>query len=71
LPHHSIAQRLFVWFPNAGAGDVWLEVYKLPKEIWLKEMEHPQSTLNQKKKAKQLQLVGTAFLINIFLSTLS
>uniref|UniRef100_A0A8C6HFH4 WD repeat domain 93 n=1 Tax=Mus spicilegus TaxID=10103 RepID=A0A8C6HFH4_MUSSI len=46
----------FAAFLFQGAGDVWLEVYKLPKEIWLKEMEHPQSTLNQKKKAKQLQL---------------
>ncbi|XP_026640237.1 WD repeat-containing protein 93 [Microtus ochrogaster] len=39
-----------------GAGDIWLEVYKLPKETWIKEMEHPQSAQNPKKKTKQLQL---------------
>ncbi|KAL6047423.1 hypothetical protein STEG23_011004 [Scotinomys teguina] len=39
-----------------GAGEVWLEVYKLPKETWLKEVEHPQSAINPKKKNKQLQL---------------
>nr|XP_048290843.1 WD repeat-containing protein 93 isoform X1 [Myodes glareolus] len=38
-----------------GAGDVWLEVYKLPKETWIKEVEHPQSAQNPKKKTKPLQ----------------
>ncbi|KAM5177144.1 WD repeat-containing protein 93 isoform 4-T7 [Callospermophilus lateralis] len=40
----------------AGVGDVWLDVYKLPKESWLKEVEHPQVTSNAKKKARQTQL---------------
>uniref|UniRef100_A0A8D2AS28 WD repeat domain 93 n=1 Tax=Sciurus vulgaris TaxID=55149 RepID=A0A8D2AS28_SCIVU len=45
----------FAAFLLQGAGDVWLDVYKLPKESWLKEVEHPQVTLNAKKKARQLQ----------------
>ncbi|XP_008068816.1 WD repeat-containing protein 93 isoform X2 [Carlito syrichta] len=46
----------FAAFLLQGAGDVWLDVYKLPKESWLREMEHPQLTLNPKKKGKQPQL---------------
>ncbi|XP_017658574.1 WD repeat-containing protein 93 isoform X1 [Nannospalax galili] len=45
----------FAAFLLQGGGDVWLEVYKLPKETWLKEVEHPQFGLNAKKKVKQLQ----------------
>uniref|UniRef100_G1PJP7 WD repeat domain 93 n=1 Tax=Myotis lucifugus TaxID=59463 RepID=G1PJP7_MYOLU len=40
---------------QAGAGDTWLDVYKLPKEAWVKEVEHPQLAVNPKKKPKQLQ----------------
>ncbi|XP_006152859.1 WD repeat-containing protein 93 [Tupaia chinensis] len=46
----------FAAFLLQGAGDVWLDVYKLPKESWLKETEYPQLTLNPKKKIRQLQL---------------
>ncbi|XP_010619370.1 WD repeat-containing protein 93 isoform X2 [Fukomys damarensis] len=44
----------FAAFLLQGAGDVWLDVFKLPREAWLKEVEHPPLTLNQKKKARQL-----------------
>ncbi|KAB1257451.1 WD repeat-containing protein 93 [Camelus dromedarius] len=44
------------WFPNAGAGDICLDVYKLPKESWLKEVEYPQLSANSKKKVRQLQM---------------
>ncbi|XP_060223389.1 WD repeat-containing protein 93 [Meriones unguiculatus] len=37
-----------------GAGEIWLEVYKLPKETWLKEAEFPQLGPSQKKKTKQV-----------------
>eukprot|EP00069_Balaena_mysticetus_P001729 bmy_15715T0 len=46
----------FAAFLLQGAGDIWLDVYKLPKESWLKEVEHPQLTINPKKKVRQLQL---------------
>ncbi|XP_045417667.1 WD repeat-containing protein 93 [Lemur catta] len=44
----------FAAFLLQGAGEVWLDVYKLPKETWLKEVEHSQLTSNSKKKVKQL-----------------
>ncbi|XP_068847545.1 WD repeat-containing protein 93 isoform X2 [Capricornis sumatraensis] len=41
------------------AGDIWLNVYKLPKESWIKEVQYPQLAVNTKKKVRQqLQLVG-------------
>ncbi|XP_074173926.1 WD repeat-containing protein 93 isoform X3 [Rhinolophus sinicus] len=46
----------FAAFLLQGAGDIWLDVYKLPKESWLKEVEHPQLALNPKKKGRQPQL---------------
>ncbi|XP_008996660.1 WD repeat-containing protein 93 isoform X1 [Callithrix jacchus] len=46
----------FAAFLLQGAGDIWLDVYKLPKETWLKEVENPQLTSNPKKKVRQLQL---------------
>ncbi|XP_025126782.1 WD repeat-containing protein 93 isoform X1 [Bubalus kerabau] len=40
-----------------GAGDIWLDVYKLPKESWVKEVQYPQLAINTKKKVRQqLQL---------------
>ncbi|KAM5177145.1 WD repeat-containing protein 93 isoform 5-T8 [Callospermophilus lateralis] len=47
---------LIALLDEMGVGDVWLDVYKLPKESWLKEVEHPQVTSNAKKKARQTQL---------------
>ncbi|KAM5206917.1 WD repeat-containing protein 93 isoform 2-T7 [Hipposideros larvatus] len=46
----------FAAFLLQGAGDIWLDVYKLPKESWLREVEHPQLALNPKKKGRQPQL---------------
>ncbi|XP_037000919.2 WD repeat-containing protein 93 isoform X2 [Artibeus jamaicensis] len=46
----------FAAFLLQGAGDTWLDVYKLPKESWLKEVEHPQVTTTPKKKVRQPQL---------------
>ncbi|KAM7048661.1 WD repeat-containing protein 93 isoform 1-T3 [Molossus nigricans] len=46
----------FAAFLLQGAGDTWLDVYKLPKESWLKELEHPQVAMNPKKKVRQPQL---------------
>ncbi|XP_062946887.1 WD repeat-containing protein 93 [Cynocephalus volans] len=46
----------FAAFLLQGAGEVWLDVYKLPKESWLKEVEHAQLTLNAKKRVRPLQL---------------
>ncbi|XP_045052480.2 WD repeat-containing protein 93 isoform X4 [Desmodus rotundus] len=46
----------FAAFLLQGAGDTWLDVYRLPKESWLKEVEHPQVIVNPKKKFRQPQL---------------
>nr|KAF6412267.1 WD repeat domain 93 [Rousettus aegyptiacus] len=46
----------FAAFLLQGAGDIWLDVYRLPKESWLKEVEHPQLTTNPKKRVRQPQL---------------
>ncbi|XP_040824397.1 WD repeat-containing protein 93-like [Ochotona curzoniae] len=46
----------FAAFLIQGGGDVWLDVYKLPKDSWLKEVEHYQLAQNSKKKVGQLQL---------------
>ncbi|XP_042796933.1 WD repeat-containing protein 93 isoform X3 [Panthera leo] len=46
----------FAAFLLQGAGDIWLDVYRLPKESWLKEVEHPQLAIDPKKKVRQLQL---------------
>ncbi|XP_023042903.2 WD repeat-containing protein 93 isoform X2 [Piliocolobus tephrosceles] len=46
----------FAAFLLQGVGDIWLDVYKLPKETWLKKIENPQLTSNPKKKVRQLQL---------------
>ncbi|XP_066096588.1 WD repeat-containing protein 93 isoform X3 [Saccopteryx bilineata] len=46
----------FAAFLLQGAGETWLDVYKLPKESWLKEVENPQLTTNPKKKVRQPQL---------------
>ncbi|XP_066211884.1 WD repeat-containing protein 93 isoform X1 [Saccopteryx leptura] len=45
----------FAAFLLQGAGETWLDVYKLPKESWLKEVENPQLTTNPKKKVRQPQ----------------
>ncbi|XP_055133223.1 WD repeat-containing protein 93 isoform X4 [Symphalangus syndactylus] len=46
----------FAAFLLQGAGDIWLDVYKLPKETWLKKVENPQLNSNPKKKVRQPQL---------------
>ncbi|KAK1327844.1 hypothetical protein QTO34_012752 [Cnephaeus nilssonii] len=55
---------------NRGrAGDTWLDVYKLPKESWTKEVEHPQLAVNPKKKTKQPQMdVSICYLGEVKLS---
>ncbi|KAM4826439.1 WD repeat-containing protein 93 [Thomomys bottae] len=42
-----------------GAGEAWLDVYRLPKDMWLKEVEHPQLSLNSKKKGKTVTTLET------------
>ncbi|XP_021120477.1 WD repeat-containing protein 93 isoform X2 [Heterocephalus glaber] len=44
----------FAAFLLQGAGVVWLDVYKLPREAWLKEVEPLPLALNPKKKVRQL-----------------
>ncbi|XP_056662369.1 WD repeat-containing protein 93 isoform X4 [Monodelphis domestica] len=38
-----------------GSGSIWLEVYRLPKENWIKEVEQPHLS-QSKKKASHLHL---------------
>ncbi|XP_075413949.1 WD repeat-containing protein 93 isoform X2 [Tenrec ecaudatus] len=44
----------FAAFLLQGAGDIWLDVYKLPKEAWLRELEHPTNALKKRGRAAQL-----------------
>ncbi|KAI5237313.1 Wd Repeat-Containing Protein 93 [Manis pentadactyla] len=46
-------ETLITTVDEMGAGEIWLDVYKLPKESWLKEVEHPQPGTNPKKKVGQ------------------
>ncbi|XP_054550674.1 WD repeat-containing protein 93 isoform X2 [Talpa occidentalis] len=48
----------FAAFLLQGAGDTWLDVYKLPRESWLKEAEHTQQAANPRTVVRQL-LVDT------------
>ncbi|XP_028922008.1 WD repeat-containing protein 93 isoform X1 [Ornithorhynchus anatinus] len=46
----------FAAFLLQGGGEVWLDVYRLPKDSWLREMEHPHSAGTSKKKMSQNHL---------------
>ncbi|XP_048185605.1 WD repeat-containing protein 93 [Perognathus longimembris pacificus] len=49
----------FAAFLLQGSGEVWLDVHRLPKDTWIKEVEHPQLSLNSRRKVKPLNALDS------------
>uniref|UniRef100_A0A8C0FZW1 Uncharacterized protein n=1 Tax=Chelonoidis abingdonii TaxID=106734 RepID=A0A8C0FZW1_CHEAB len=53
-------------FPNAGSTEAWLEIYRLPKESWLKETDHSQAAAAvssfRERRFSQASMVQNVFL---------